>query len=117
MEDTSKLLRILADDARLRMLWLLMNHPELCVCDFVAVLGITQSKASRHLRTLWHGRLVTDRKEGLWSYYSLCPPASEVARLHLEVLRSSLALSPESAGLLVRLEDWLKSGRSALRID
>lgn len=117
MKDTSQFFQILADEARLKMLWLLINHQELCVCDFVAALGITQSKASRHLRTMWHGQLVSDRKEGLWSYYSLRPPASEVARLHLEVLRESLALCPESAELLVRLEDWLKSGRQALRSD
>ena len=34
------------------MLWLLFNHWELCVCDLMAALDITQSKASRHLELL-----------------------------------------------------------------
>ena len=67
MKDVAQFFKVLADEARLQMLWLLFNHQELCVCDFVAALEITQSKASRHLRTLWHGGLVTDRKDGLWS--------------------------------------------------
>jgi DNA-binding transcriptional ArsR family regulator len=44
------------------MLWLLFNHEELCVCDIMEALGITQSKASRHLSTLRHAGLVTDRR-------------------------------------------------------
>jgi ArsR family transcriptional regulator, arsenate/arsenite/antimonite-responsive transcriptional repressor len=44
---------------------------ELCVCDIMGALGITQSKASRHLRYLFNAGLVTDRREGLWMYYRI----------------------------------------------
>jgi hypothetical protein len=50
-------LRVLADEARRQMLWLLMKHRELCVCDLMGTLGIIQSKASRHLATLRHAGL------------------------------------------------------------
>lgn len=65
MRRTAELLKALGDETRLKMLWLMLNHRELCVCDFVEVLQITQSKASRHLRNLYHAGLVNDRRAGL----------------------------------------------------
>jgi ArsR family transcriptional regulator len=109
---TAQFFKVLADEARLQMLWLLLNHKELCVCDFVAALEITQSKASRHLRTLFHGGLVTDRKDGLWSYYSLRPLESELTRPHLEILRATLGSQPQAANALKRLNVWLKHNRA-----
>jgi ArsR family transcriptional regulator, arsenate/arsenite/antimonite-responsive transcriptional repressor len=100
VKDTAQFFKILGDEARLKMLWLLFNHRELCVCDFVAALGITQSKASRHLRTLWHGGLVTDRRDGLWSHYSLRPVESDLKRAQLDVLRAKLAKQPGAAEVL-----------------
>ncbi|MDM7917069.1 MAG: metalloregulator ArsR/SmtB family transcription factor [Candidatus Eisenbacteria bacterium] len=105
---------VLGDEARLRMLWLLFNHRELCVCDFVSALGITQSKASRHLRTLFHAALVSDRRQGLWSYYSLRPQPSGLRRSHLELLRQSLASCREANSLLESVRCCLDANRAAL---
>src|SRR5512140_1075175 len=91
VRDAAQFFKVLADEARLKMLWLLFNHRELCVCDLMAALAITQSKASRHLITMRHAGLVTDRKDGLWSYYALRPVEDELARQHLKVLRATLA--------------------------
>jgi len=109
----AQLFKVLSDDARLKMLWLLYNHQELCVCDFVAALEITQSKASRHLRILWRGGLVTDRKDGLWSYYSLRAFEPEHLRPHLELLRTTLAKCPEASVVRKRLNVWLRNNRTA----
>ena len=100
--------KVLADEARLKLLWVLFNQPELCVCDVMAVVGITQSKASRHLGTLRHAGLVADRKDGLWSYYSLCPVSAELAKEHMDLLRASLARRADADQLLHRLHEWLK---------
>ena len=99
---------IFADEARLNMLWLLLNHGELCVCDFMAVLEVTQSKASRHLRTLFNAGLVTDRRAGLWIYYSLRPADDDFVRAFLETLRSSLSNRQEAIELLKKLNTWLE---------
>jgi ArsR family transcriptional regulator len=48
MRDAAQFFKVLADEARLKIIWLLFHHDELWVCDVVAALGITQSKASRH---------------------------------------------------------------------
>ena len=71
-----RLFRALSDKTRLRILNLLLAG-ELCVCDLVAVLGCPQPTASRHLAYLKKVGLVTVRKEGVWCYYKLVPPATD----------------------------------------
>jgi ArsR family transcriptional regulator, arsenate/arsenite/antimonite-responsive transcriptional repressor len=106
MRDLSRLFKALSDEARLQMLWLLMNQRELCVCDVMAALDITQSKASRHLRTLLHAGLVADRREGLWSYYALRRDLGPHARAQLRALKTALAGRPEARASLERLGAW-----------
>ena len=108
MKETASFFKVLADEARLKMLWLLFHHRELCVCDFIEVLAITQSKASRHLRILYRAGLVTDRRAGLWVYYALRPLQHGLAKDHLDKLRSHLAHRPDAARLLKRLSAWLR---------
>ena len=64
MREAARFFKALSDESRLKMLWLLFNRQELCVCDVMAVLEITQSKASRHLSALRHIGIATDRREG-----------------------------------------------------
>jgi ArsR family transcriptional regulator len=107
MNKVASFFKVLADEARLNMLWLLLNHRELCVCDFMAVLEVTQSKASRHLRTLFNAGLVNDRRAGIWIYYSLQPAADDFVLAFLATLRSTLATRQEALELLKKLEVWL----------
>jgi ArsR family transcriptional regulator len=107
MRDAAQFFKVLADEARLKIIWLLFHHDELCVCDVMAALGITQSKASRHLATLKHAGLVTDRKDGLWSHYALRPVEDDLAKTHLALLRRSLADRADAASLLKTLQGWL----------
>lgn len=71
--------KALADETRLTMMAMLLQHDELCVCDFVEVLDITQSKASRHLRYLCNAGLLDDRREGIWVYYRIAAGTSQEA--------------------------------------
>jgi ArsR family transcriptional regulator len=97
--------KALADETRLRMLALLLRRGELCVCDFVAVMGIGQSKASRHLRYLLHAGLVTDRREGVWVYYRVRPDPQPDAKGVLKAVRPVLA-SADVAELERKLDEW-----------
>jgi ArsR family transcriptional regulator len=108
MKEAARFFKILADESRLKMLWLLFNRRELCVCDIMAVLEITQSKASRHLATMRNLGIVTDRREGQWSYYSLCPVEDKLAQDHLKHLKATLSRLPEADQLLEKLHTWLK---------
>lgn len=71
MRSLSNLFKALSDETRLQMLGLLLKEGELCVCDFVEVLEITQSKASRHLRHLVNAGLLDDRREAIWVYFRI----------------------------------------------
>ena len=117
MRDAARFFKALADEARLKMLWLLFNHRELCVCDIMAALAITQSKASRHLITMRHAGLVTDRKEGLWSYYALRPVEDQLVQQHLSVLRATLAKRGDAAPLLTKLHAWLEAKHRGVECD
>jgi len=70
MKNTVQLFRALADETRLRILALLLNSGELCVCDLTATLKLPQSTVSRHLSYLRNAGLVSDRREGVWIYYT-----------------------------------------------
>jgi ArsR family transcriptional regulator len=112
LKETARFFKVLADEARIQMLWLLLNQQELCVCDIMAVLEITQSKASRHLAALRNAGLVTDRKEGLWSYYSLRPVEDPDIQAQLKLLRASLSKRSDAKQLLKKLNTWLKAKKS-----
>lgn len=63
-------LKALSDETRLRILNLLYEK-ELCVCDIMEALKISQTKASRHLTYLKNAGMVLDRKHAQWVYYSI----------------------------------------------
>lgn len=65
--------KALADDTRLRILRLLEVR-EMCVCEIMVALNLTQPTASHHLGLLENVGLVNDRKEGKWVFYSLANP-------------------------------------------
>ncbi len=72
-EAKSKFFKALADPIRLRILGLLSSR-EMCVCEVMVALDLTQPTASHHLRILENVGLVKDRKEGKWVFYSLAKP-------------------------------------------
>lgn len=99
-------LKAVGEETRLQMLLLLAEHKELCVCDFEHTLGITQSKASRHLRHLYHAGMVEERREGVWIHYRLADGLDP--RLKTIVLSAREALDAQIlADLEGRLRDWL----------
>ena len=53
---------------------------ERCVCELQDELDAAQSRLSFHLKVLREAGLVSDRKEGRWSYYSIVPES--LAEVH-----------------------------------
>ena len=62
--------KALGDKTRLHILALLA-HGELCVCELVGVLHMSQPSVSQHLRKLKQAGLLKERKTAQWVYYSL----------------------------------------------
>ena len=71
--DAINFLKQLADETRLRCLFLLKQQGELCVCELTYALDLSQPKVSRHLAGLRDAGIVQGRREGQWIYYSLHP--------------------------------------------
>jgi len=83
----AQLFHALSDETRLEIMEMLRGG-ERCVCELTDELEAAQSRLSFHLRVLKNAGLVTDRKEGRWSYYAIVPEA--LAVLH----DMSIALQP-----------------------
>jgi ArsR family transcriptional regulator len=113
MKNEARLFKSLADETRLKILWLLMDQDELFVCDIMHTLGITQSKASRHLRYLFNVGLVTDRREGVWMNYRLAVPPGSNGEKFIKLVVEMLAATPEAQAIRDKLADWLKAKAAA----
>lgn len=105
MRDLAITFSALADTTRLEMLALLLRNHELCVCDFVETLGISQSKASRHLRYLWNARLLEDRRAGLWVYYRISHSMDAERQKLIKALEAVLT-ARDLTELEARLAAW-----------
>ncbi|MBF0302357.1 MAG: helix-turn-helix transcriptional regulator [Desulfamplus sp.] len=62
--------KVFGENSRIKILSAIY-HRELCVCDLVEILGMTQSAISQQLRVLRASKVVKYRKEGKNVYYSL----------------------------------------------
>jgi ArsR family transcriptional regulator len=85
MDSHVDLFQSLADSTRLRLLNLLLQAREICVCEFVDALKLTQYNISRHLQLLKQARFVEDRKFGKWVYYGI---AKELKAYQRTLLRA-----------------------------
>jgi transcriptional regulator, ArsR family len=70
MKKIANIFKALSDDTRLRVIKLLQER-ELCVCELMQVLNMSQPRISRHMSVLKNAGLVDDRREGKWVHYSL----------------------------------------------
>ena len=65
------LLEVAGNVQRLKILYLLHACTEMCVCDIAAVLDITDSAVSQHIRKLKDKNLVKSRRDKQTIFYSL----------------------------------------------
>jgi ArsR family transcriptional regulator len=107
MRELALVFKALSDETRLQMLGLLLREGELCVCDFVEVLSVTQSKASRHLRYLVNAGLLQDRRAGIWVYFRIAEHPGPVQAAVLASLRELLP-GQVPAELTSALKRWRK---------
>ena len=63
--------KALSDENRIRILKLLRNG-EKCACKLLEELNISQPTLSHHMKILCDSGLVTGRREGKWTHYTIC---------------------------------------------
>ena len=75
MELTDKqvavIFKAMSDENRIRIMKLLRSG-EKCACKLLEELNISQPTLSHHMKILCDAGLVTGRREGKWTHYSIC---------------------------------------------
>ncbi len=93
MVDPIFLYKALSEETRLKSLLLMLKLGELCVCDLMEALNLSQPKVSRHLSELRKHGLVLDERRGKWVYYRINPSLASWVKQVLEItLKHNLAL-------------------------
>ncbi len=80
----------LANEVRLQIIELVAKHNEMCVCELVDLLGMSQANLSRHVSVLRDAGILRDRKVGTWvllrvdedAIESASEPLVTLVRLH-----------------------------------
>ncbi len=67
----SQLMKALGDEARLRLLNLLLHYGPLTISDLEFILDFTQTKTSRHIAYLKNSGMLTLGKVEKWALYSI----------------------------------------------
>ena len=103
MRDLIAVMKALADESRLKIIWAL-NGRELCVCQIVELLGSATSTVSKHMSVLKQARLVEARKDGRWTYFQHADEdVPDEARRATELVVESLSGDPAMRGQAKRL--------------
>jgi SAM-dependent methyltransferase len=88
-----KAFKVLSDPTRVRILALL-EHEELAVQELMAVLGMAQSRVSRHLAILREVGLLRDRRDGTFVHYRFPAPKPGPWREVWEIVRRERSGDP-----------------------
>jgi ArsR family transcriptional regulator len=73
IELQSKIFKALSDPTRLKIIGLLSVR-DMCVCEIMVALDMTQPTTSHHLNILENAGLVKYKRKGKWIFYSLVNP-------------------------------------------
>lgn len=67
--------RVLGEPVRLQMLSLIAAQPnrEVCACELVKPLGLSQPTISHHLKVMYETGLLEKERRGTWIYYRIVP--------------------------------------------
>lgn len=76
----SQVLSLAGNDVRMKILYLLEEESELCVCDLADILEMTIPAVSQHLRKLKDGNILQTRRSAQTIFYSL-------KEAHLEIIK------------------------------
>lgn len=68
-DQVAKVLKAVADPARLQLLSIIRSAGEACACDLNTPLGLSQPTVSHHLRVLTDAGLISREQRGQWAWF------------------------------------------------
>lgn len=82
----ASLFKVMGEPARLQLLSLIAAQPtqEVCACELVESLGLSQPTVSHHLKVMYEAGLLAKERRGTWIYY-------RIMRSQLAALRDVLS--------------------------
>lgn len=80
VKDIERLYKGLADESRMKIVFLLDELGEACVRDIQQVLKVPQPTVSRHLGLLKRMGLVDNHRRGKWNYYYVVKKQPDVVK-------------------------------------
>jgi ArsR family transcriptional regulator len=110
---TGVLFELLADSTRRRILALLLEHREICVCRLVGALDLPQPKVSRHLAAMREAGLLVSRRKGTWILYRLDPQVPGWAMRVIGMMGEGARVEPQLAMDSKRLSELELCGEDA----
>ncbi|SNY90320.1 ArsR family transcriptional regulator [Cohaesibacter sp. ES.047] len=97
MDKITNIFGALSDPIRLRILALIAHETELCVCELVEALEMSQPKISRHCRALNEANLVDSRREAQWVLYSIANDIPDWAKQSISAAIEGVKQDPQYA--------------------
>jgi ArsR family transcriptional regulator, arsenate/arsenite/antimonite-responsive transcriptional repressor len=102
----NQLFNALGEEARIRIINILLQHNELCISDLELILDYTQTKTSRHVTFLKHADLLNYRKIDQWILYSIKPEIRTIINSIFYYFESDKMLKKD-----LEIAETLKSNR------
>lgn len=91
----TQLMKALGDEARLRVLNLLINMGSMTISDLEHILDFTQTKTSRHITYLKNSGMLTSQKLDQWVVYSIKDEVYEVINQFIEFIEKDSVLKKD----------------------
>ena len=92
----AQVMDLAGNEIRLKIIYLLREENNLCVCDLSDILGMSIPAVSQHLRKLKDAQLIQARKVGQTVFYSLREESLDILNsilAHLTTLQKSSELA------------------------
>lgn len=88
-----KILKAISDESRVRILAILKEKQNLCVCEIREIIGLSQPAISSHLKILENAGLIQNVKDGKWVNYRL----NDKLEIKIKELLDNLLISLEDS--------------------
>lgn len=105
LKETAEIFKAFSEEFRLRVLAMLADGREICVCKLSEVLKATNSKTSRHLAYLKRIKIVSARRKGQWMYYKLNPKIDAKTEKLFEAIKPFIIDNPQSKKDIKKLDE------------
>ncbi|NQW26479.1 MAG: metalloregulator ArsR/SmtB family transcription factor [Flammeovirgaceae bacterium] len=88
----TQVFRSFSEEARVRIIHLLLVEKELTITDLVSILDFTQTKTSRHIAYLKNSGLIASKNLDQWVFYSIKEEVTEIVSKMIIFLEKDIQL-------------------------